>query len=99
MTHRPNTGPEIFLKCLLIFWIVGPLMAGFAEATKPRGKDLRVTEQAAGFLFLGALGAIAIPALMVAGTKKKPVPNEQPRFNSFKEVEAYLKSKERRDPL
>ena len=96
MTHRPNTGPEIFLKCLLIFWIVGPLFAGFAEATKPRENDSKMAEQAAGLLLFGALGAVAIPALMVAGTKKKPVLNEQPRFNSFKEVEAYLKSKEKK---
>ena len=97
MTHRPNTGPEIFLKCLLIFWIVGPLMAGFAEATKPQGKDLRVTDQVAGFLFLGALGAVAIPALMVAGTKKKEEEEQvDRRFNSLQEVETYLKLKEKR---
>ena len=99
MTHRPNTGPEIFLKCLLIFWIVGPLAAGFTEATKPQGKNLKMTEQGAGLLLFGAIGAIAIPALMVAGTKKKEVARNEPRFSSLQEVETYLKSKERKEPL
>ena len=96
MTHRPNTGPEIFLKCLLIFMVSAPIFSAFVASTKPTPGNLRMGEQGAGFLLIGALGAIGIPALMAAGTKKKYVPGEQPRFNSYHEVEAYLKSKERR---
>tara|TARA_B110000444_G_C18561308_1_gene464960 strand:+ start:76 stop:312 length:237 start_codon:yes stop_codon:yes gene_type:complete len=74
--------------------VSAPIFSAFVGATKPREKNLRMGEQAAGFLFLGALGAIGIPALMMLGTKKKEVAQGDRRFNSLQEVEAYLKLKE-----
>ena len=71
MPYRKNTGPEIFLKCLLIFMVSAPIFSAFTVATKPEGKNLKEPQQLGGLLLIGAVGAIAIPALMVAGTKNK----------------------------